>query len=95
MNVFRHDNCGMKSKSRAVVMKAMTKNYIPSLGRQRLAVECAKSDEHHSVVFLIVRQSPPVIVFVPNELHGCVARTLLSAQSGSILNDEGEHVSNS
>jgi hypothetical protein len=102
MDVIRHDDGSMECKSVSLVVQAVPKNNLAGLRWKRIPVELAESHEYPRIRLLIVRQPPPVFIFVCDKLHigPCGADTPVRAkfkQAGvsiSIPAIEEEFVSN-
>jgi hypothetical protein len=62
MNMLWHDYSGVKLVSRAVIVQAVLKNYIPRSRRELRWDQLAERHEDRTVGFLIMRQHAPVIV---------------------------------
>ncbi len=63
MYVIGHDDCGMEVDSLPVVMQAMRENEIAGGVGEEIADELTEGHEDGTARLLVMRQSPPILVF--------------------------------
>jgi hypothetical protein len=70
MDMVRHDDGCMNRRLRPLIMQTVPQHDIAYRFRQWIETAAAKCDKHHSIVLLIVRQPPPILVL---SLKRCVS----------------------
>ncbi len=81
--MIRHYDRGVQLKPLLVIVQTMLKNNVASLIRKRISDELAEGYEDSMVRFLIMRQLPPVFVFI-SEIQGVSISKLSAIQVASL-----------